>query len=120
MPRFGHARHGQEEKGQGPTACLARLAHAHSMASAGQWESLAGFERNYMVTFGRLKADMEAVGPVPEEGVSPMRKLEQEQRRLARLIRRRQQVIRDQLRILDDDRTRLQRVKHLSRTIAGV
>jgi len=113
---------GKEENGLAD--CLALLTSTHIVAGTGQWKCLDRFERNYMIAFDRLKADMEAdmeaAGSIPMEDIPAMQKLERKQRYLARLIRRRQQVIRDQLEILNNAQNRLHRVKHLSQMIAGM
>jgi len=101
--------------------CLKLLACCRDAVDAGRWERMAGLERDYMAAFGQLKNDMNSAGvSVPEECLPTMQRLEREQRHLVRLARCKQQVIRDQLGMLNDAGKHLQRVKRLSRSIAGM
>lgn len=100
--------------------CLNLLERCRDAVDAGHWDRLAELEQDYMTAFGRLEIDVSNVASISEKDVLFMRKLEQEQRQLVRLTRRKQQVVRSQLGILNDAQNRLQRTKHFSQRIAMV
>jgi len=99
--------------------CLELLAKCREAANSSRWQSLAKVGNDYMVAFEKLKHDLAHRSHDDEGDWQAMQNLECEQRRLIRLVRHRQEAIRDQLEVLGDAKDRLNRIQSMSQGIHG-
>lgn len=100
----------------GVADCRDMLARCRDVANSGQWKDLVTSGNAYMEAFDQLKAEVAQANP-DDEDLLVMRSLEIEQRQLIGLIRRRQQAIQEQLKVLSDAQRRLHRVRDMAQAI---
>ncbi len=100
------------------SVCLNLIERMHQFIRAGRWHKLSELESEYRHTFTQLKAEV-AAGTVDADAVQSMMRLEQQQRRLQRLLSLGLMEAGEKLSIIEDTHKKLQISSQVVSTLAG-
>lgn len=87
--------------------CLQLIDSMHQYVRSGKWHKLPSLQSEYSLVFEQMKAEA-AAAPMDEAATQAMIRLEQQQRRLQRLLAAGLKETSEKLSIIDDTRKRLQ------------
>ena len=89
------------------SACLKLVESIHRLIRAGKWQKLSVLESEYNCTFAELKTEI-AAGDIDSNDFQALIRLEQQQRRLQKLLSLGLEEASEKLAVIEDARKRLQ------------
>lgn len=100
------------------SVCLHLVESMHRFIRAGKWHKLSALESEYGCAFEQLKTEL-AAGSVDADDKQAMIRLEQQQRRLQRLLSLRLKETAEKLSVIEDASKRLQTSSEAVSTLAA-
>jgi Fe-S cluster assembly scaffold protein SufB len=98
--------------------CLQLVESIHQLIRAGKWQKLSALESEYSCAFAQLKAMM-AAGDIDADDLKAMVRLEQQQRRLQKLLSLGLKETGEKLAVIDDASKRLQNSSKVASALAA-